>query len=139
MTVAMLNRANTDLELEQRITSFLFQRHVPGGDGIRLIAHGGVVAVSGRVPTRSAKWLCIECCRRVAGVLRVIDNVTIAAFVNERPSKVPICSYVENQRARTAEKTGVCRNHPIVAFPARKNGKRESFAASSRSRLRAAA
>ena len=75
MTVIAL--AWNNAELERRIANFLCQRRVPGGECIQLNVYGGVVAVSGRIPTRYAKWLCIECCRRVAGVIRVIDNVKI--------------------------------------------------------------
>ena len=87
-----LYSANTDSELEHRLANFLHQRGVPGGNSVRLDAQGGVVAVSGELPTRYAKWLCIECCRRVAGVIKVIDNMQIHSAVAELPTSVHIAA-----------------------------------------------
>jgi hypothetical protein len=86
--VSTLYSASMDSELELRLANFLNQRGVPGADCIRLDAHGGVVAVSGGLPTRYAKWLCIECCRRVAGVIKVIDNMKIQPAISELPKAV---------------------------------------------------
>lgn len=66
-----------DIDLERRLANFLYQRHVPGSQRVLLDARGGEVAVSGELPTRYAKWLCIECCRRVAGVIKVVDNLRV--------------------------------------------------------------
>ncbi len=67
-----------DIQLGRRLVNFLYQRQVPGSDHVLLDVRGGVVAVGGELPTRRAKWLCIECCRRVAGVIRIIDDVKVA-------------------------------------------------------------
>jgi osmotically-inducible protein OsmY len=68
---------STDSELETRICSFLRQRHVPHCGRVRLRAHGGAVVVSGRLSSRHAKWLCMECCRHVAGVIKLVDHVKL--------------------------------------------------------------
>ena len=88
--ISTLYSASIDSELEHRLANYLYQRDVPGGNSVQLNAHGGVVALSGELPTRYAKWLCIECCRRVAGVIKVIDNMKIEPAINERPTAVHI-------------------------------------------------
>ena len=130
MTVIAL--AWNNAELERRIANFLCQRRVPGGECIQLNVYGGVVAVSGRIPTRYAKWLCIECCRRVAGVIRVIDNVKIEPAVNERPTAVHIAVAKTNCRRHRYDKSAICRDRPSVPF-------KRTFAASKYSKLMAAA
>src|SRR6476646_6754060 len=127
-----LHREKSDTELERRLTNFLFQRRVPGAARIQLVAHGGVVAISGRSPTRSAKWLCIECCRRVAGVIRVIDNVKIEPAVNERPTAVHVAGENTNCRRHRYDKSAICRDRPSVPS-------KRTFVASKYSKLMAAA
>jgi BON domain-containing protein len=115
MTVIAL--ANNDAELERRITNFLCQRRVPGRECLQLNVHGGVVAVSGRIPTHYARWLCIESCRRVAGVLRVIDNVKIEPAVSEQqPESIHIFSENAKCRQHRFNKSAVSRHRPSVPF-----------------------
>ena len=130
MTVIAL--ANNDAELKRRIVNFLCQRHVAGRECLQLNVSGGVVAVSGKVPTRYARWLCIECCGRVAGVIRVIDNVKIEPAVNERPTAVHTAEENTNCRRRRFDKSAICRERPNVPF-------KRTFAASKCPRLMAAA
>lgn len=66
-----------DAELEQRICSFLHQREVSHCGSLRLRSRGGTVVVSGKLCSRHAKWLCMECCRHVAGVIKIVDQVKI--------------------------------------------------------------
>lgn len=66
-----------DVDLENRIARFLHQRHVPNCTRIKAHAHGGTVVVSGKLPSRQAERLCIECCRHVAGVIKLIDNLEV--------------------------------------------------------------
>ena len=66
-----------DSDLENRIANCLYQRNVPNSRRIRADARVGTVVVSGRLPSRHAKWLCIECCRHVAGVIKLIDHVVV--------------------------------------------------------------
>ena len=109
MTVIAL--ANTDVQLQRRIANFLYQRRVPGRERIQLNVYGGVVAVSGRIPTRYARWLCIECCQRVAGVLRVIDNVKIEPAVSEQqPMAIHIFGEIAKRRRHRFEKSAICRD-----------------------------
>jgi osmotically-inducible protein OsmY len=68
---------DTDLELAQRVASFLAERHVPGLRNLEVTASGGVVTVSGRVLTFYEKQLCNQCYRRVSGILQFINAVDV--------------------------------------------------------------
>jgi hypothetical protein len=140
IAITTLDARNPDVELVKRVANFLYQRRVPGGDCVRLVAQGGMIAISGRFPTRYAKWLCIECCRRVAGVVRVIDNVTIAASVNERrPTAVHLGRGNEDCRRRRSSRSKVCGERMIVPFKAGQVLTIRVIPASKRRRLMAAA
>lgn len=66
-----------DVDLQNRIACFLHQQHVPNAARIHADARCGTVVVSGQVPSRHAKRLCVKCCHRVAGVIKLIDNVKV--------------------------------------------------------------
>ena len=66
-----------DRELERRVISYLAARHVPGLRYLAVKATGGVVTVSGQVLTFYEKQLCNQCCRRVAGVMELINAVSV--------------------------------------------------------------
>lgn len=139
ITVSILHAANTDTELARRIVNFLYQRRVPGGECIRLNVHGGVVAVGGTIPTRYGKWLCLECCRRVAGVLRVIDNVKIEPAVEERPAVVHIAREIKTCRRHRFGKSDVYRDRSTIPFRPQREPRKRTFTASSGPKLMAAA
>lgn len=71
--------ASSDADLVRRLVSFVYQQRVPDGGCVKFASHNGVVVVHGELPTPHAKWLCIECCRRVAGVMRVVDQLQVTA------------------------------------------------------------
>jgi osmotically-inducible protein OsmY len=70
---------DADRDLERRVTSFLAARHVPGLRYLAVKATGGVVTVSGQVLTFYEKQLCNQCCRRVAGVMELINAVSVTS------------------------------------------------------------
>lgn len=105
ISVATLYSPHMDRELQHRLASFLSQRGVPGANCIRLNVHGGVVAVSGKAPTKQAKWLCIECCRRVAGVIKIIDQLNGASPIRH------------THRAETIGAQGRLHDQGLQAFP----------------------
>jgi len=39
---------------------------------------GGTMTVRGNLPTDFEKHVCLECCRRVPGVLRLVDELVVA-------------------------------------------------------------
>jgi osmotically-inducible protein OsmY len=67
----------SDRDLERRVLSFLAARHVPGLRYLAVQATNGVVTVSGQVLTFYEKQLCNQCCRRVAGVMELINAVNV--------------------------------------------------------------
>jgi len=71
-----------DIDLEHRLVNFLYNRHVPESKSVHLDVHGGTVVVRGPLHSGRAKWLCIECCRHVAGVIKLVDEIVV-----ERPRK----------------------------------------------------
>jgi len=106
-----LYSASTDIELERRLTNFLYQRHVPDVDCVWLDARGGVVVVSGELPSQHAKWLCIECCRRVAGVVKIIDEVEVAPAIIKFPGAVQIAAETTPVQSRCGQQACNRWNH----------------------------
>lgn len=78
-TMVAPRHTSEDIELESRIANFLHQQHASDGADIHADARHGTVVLSGKLPSRHAKWLCVECCRRVAGVIKLIDQVGVEA------------------------------------------------------------
>ena len=70
-----------DRELERRIKNFLAARHVPGLRHLDVQARAGTVTLSGRVLTFYEKQLCNQCCRRVAGVTQLINDVDVVGVM----------------------------------------------------------
>ena len=66
-----------DDDLEHRIVNFLHGRHVPETEAVKVGVRGGTVVLSGQLHTQRAKWLCVECCRRVAGVIKLVDQLVV--------------------------------------------------------------
>jgi osmotically-inducible protein OsmY len=66
------------LDLKRRILNFLHQRHVSTLRSIHVDVDQGVVTMRGRVDSFYHKQLCLNCCQRVAGVVRVIDQIRVA-------------------------------------------------------------
>jgi len=67
--------------LKRRVISYLVGRRVPALRDIEVSAVGGTVVLRGKVGSFYEKQLCIHCCRRVAGVVRLVDEVDVV----ERP------------------------------------------------------
>ena len=78
-----------DRDLERRVTNYLAARHVPGLRRLAVQAAGGVVTVSGRVLTFYEKQLASQCCRRVAGVMELINAVDVINVPFEEPQFAP--------------------------------------------------
>ncbi|MBC8873609.1 MAG: BON domain-containing protein [Planctomycetes bacterium] len=70
-------------ELTQRAIYSLHSRGVRGVERIAVKVTGGVVIVSGQLPSPDAKRLCLECCRRVAGVIRIVDQLHVPLAATE--------------------------------------------------------
>ncbi len=72
-------RETADLDLENRIANFLDLQKVPHGCQVKADAHLGTVVVSGQLESKHEKWLCLETCRRVAGVVQLIDRIVLSS------------------------------------------------------------
>jgi osmotically-inducible protein OsmY len=70
--------ARADRELKRRVVNYLHLRQVLDIQELKIHAQQGQVTVQGKLPSPQAKRLCLECCRRVAGVLQLIDELAIA-------------------------------------------------------------
>ena len=70
---------NLDRDLERRVVSYLADRHLPGLRHLTVEAQAGTVTLRGTVHSYYEKQLSQQCCRRVAGVLKLIDAVDVAA------------------------------------------------------------
>ena len=68
-----------DRELERRVANYLLGYKMPALRRIEVESDNGTVMIRGRVSSFYQKQLCINCCRRVAGVVQLIDEVTVLA------------------------------------------------------------
>ncbi len=66
-----------DGDLRQRVVNYLFARRVPSLRAIEVTAEAGQVTLRGRVGSYYEKQLCVHCCRRVAGVMQLVDEVVV--------------------------------------------------------------
>jgi len=66
-----------DHDLLRRVKTFLSVTHRPGLRLLDVEARGGVVRLRGRVKSFYEKQLSAQLARRVAGVVRLIDEVTV--------------------------------------------------------------
>jgi len=76
--------ATDDRALAHRADLFLRTRGVCGADRVVVKAAGGTLIVCGELASRHDKWRCLECCRHVAGVLHVVDQLQVACRDVER-------------------------------------------------------
>lgn len=63
--------------LNRRVQNFLHNRQVPQSQELAVESHCGTLVISGKLASEHDKWLCLECCRRVAGVVKLIDHVKV--------------------------------------------------------------
>lgn len=64
--------------LAARLVSYLTER-VQGVRRLHVTVFGGTVAVRGEMRSRQDKRLCLECCSRVPGVCRIVDELIVVA------------------------------------------------------------
>lgn len=86
--------------LQRRVWNFLHCREVPGVDELDIAVDGNTVTLRGILPSQNAKRLCLDCCRHVAGVVRVIDNVTVEKLQQDSDTTVCESSLTPPRRPR---------------------------------------
>ncbi len=68
-----------DLDLRRRVSSYLAERLRPSLRDLNVEVNDGVVTLHGRLLSFHEKQIAINCCQRVAGVLKLVDDVEVAA------------------------------------------------------------
>jgi osmotically-inducible protein OsmY len=66
-----------DRTLWRRVRSTLLQQGL--AQGVTLTVHEGQVILRGVVPDQRIRRQLLDCCRHIAGVLNVIDKMTLAS------------------------------------------------------------
>ena len=82
------NKRSWDLKL--RITGFLRQQGVSSWKRINIEMNEGTVTLHGTVPSFYERQLCISCCQRVAGVVRLVDNLQVQLPPQTKPEMAMI-------------------------------------------------
>lgn len=72
-----------DAELKQRIVGYLEQRRYPAIRDLTISTDNGLVTLQGKLNSFYEKQLCLSTCQRVAGVIRIIDEVEVSNGVVE--------------------------------------------------------
>jgi osmotically-inducible protein OsmY len=73
----MPHAAPADEELQRRVINYLHLRQLLDIGKLRIEVQGGQVTIQGSLPSPQAKRVCLECCRRVAGVLQLKDELSL--------------------------------------------------------------
>lgn len=69
----------TDKDLESRVNRYLHGLNRVAPRKVHVRAKDGTVTLAGQVPSFYDKQLALNCCRRVAGVVRLVDQVRVNA------------------------------------------------------------
>lgn len=67
----------SDHQMERGISELLKARHILGLRWFHVEARQGIATIRAQVTSAFAHVACYECCRRVAGVRRVVDQIEI--------------------------------------------------------------
>jgi len=96
-----------DQELARSITGFFQDRQLTDVTAIEIQAAGGVIVMRGRVGSERDRVLCLQCCRHVAGVVRVDDQLQVTR--DEDPvTGNPVIGNGENEHPSTFERSTLC-------------------------------
>jgi osmotically-inducible protein OsmY len=79
-----------DHDLERRVINYLAQQHFPQLHAVEVRAQQGVVTIQGRVSSFYERQLCIHCCQRVAGVVRLNDQIEVGLRRVENTRRRPV-------------------------------------------------
>jgi len=82
-------RTDADSDLERRVITFLARQHRPGLRSLEIEVNGGIVTIRGSVSTFYEKQLPLQLVQHVAGVVRLIDEVTVKSPPYQRSPEVP--------------------------------------------------
>jgi osmotically-inducible protein OsmY len=68
---------SADQELARRVQNYLWGRQVPSLRRVAVESNQGVVTLRGQVRSFYEKQLCHQSCRRVAGVIGLVDEIDV--------------------------------------------------------------
>jgi osmotically-inducible protein OsmY len=71
--------SDKDRDLQSRVVNYLVGHRMPALRKIEVEARGGTVVLRGRVDSFYQKQLCLNCCRRVAGVIKLVEDVAVTS------------------------------------------------------------
>ena len=91
-----------DDDLRQRISSFLGSRHFPAFRSLQVGVQNGSVTISGTVCSFYEKQVALDSCRRVAGVLSMIDRIVVSPVGEDDPLGV-YCGRIEDEASSDEE------------------------------------
>ena len=77
-----------DRDLERRVTNYILGHKMPALRRIHVESDRGTVTIRGSVSSFYQRQLCINCSRRVAGVVQLIDELTVLCPSDRRVSPV---------------------------------------------------
>jgi osmotically-inducible protein OsmY len=66
-----------DQDLKRRVVNYLVGHKMPALRHVDVEADRGTVVLRGRVYSFFQKQLCLNCCRRVAGVIKLVDKLDV--------------------------------------------------------------
>lgn len=67
--------------LEHRVHAYLCSKSYPHFGDLNVQSEGGIVTVSGKVASEHHRQIAVRSCRRVAGVVALIDAIEVDAIV----------------------------------------------------------
>jgi osmotically-inducible protein OsmY len=76
-SVALVREPSADEQLARRIRNFVSSKQLPGTATFRVDVDGGTVTLGGKVGSFYQKQLWIHGAQRVAGVIRVVDEIEV--------------------------------------------------------------
>ena len=83
------SECSEDRDLEGRVRNYLLGYKMPALQHVDVEASSGVVILRGRVYSFFQKQLCIHCCRRVAGVFDLVDELEVVPVASTRHAPRP--------------------------------------------------
>ncbi len=72
-----------DDDLRRRVSNYLASRQIEGFENLEIDADLGNVIISGKLDSYYEKQLALHSCQRVAGVLNLVDKITVGAKANK--------------------------------------------------------
>lgn len=95
---AYADQSTKNRDLESRIMNCL-RLHSPQAEQIEVVVQDDSVILRGVVLSESIKWQCHECCRHVAGVLNVIDELVVSLSRSNRHA--PLESFLASWHSKS--------------------------------------